>query len=384
MKKLMLALALVGMSSVAMAQTEEVPTLKNSVQTNGFWSNWFLTVGGSYNAFYSSQEKDLPGSPFNAFRRSWGAELTIGKWFTPGFGVRIKGAGIWATQVNGIGTVVECPTYKCIEVSAQAMFNLNNLFCGYKPRVWNIYPYLGIGFGHSFDYGKHNTPLWQIGINNQFNLSKRVFLNLDIYYQFAESPYDGVATTNGNAVFFSQRDRRLGASLSLGFNLGKVGWDAVPDVAALTALHASQLAALNEQLAEQEAENARLKALLAKPLPVKEVVRTVKEVGTSTPVNVFFNIGQSKIASKKDLVNVQALVDASKDNAGKYIVTGYADSKTGSADYNKALSERRANAVADELVKLGVDRNKIEVNAEGGVDIVNPSKWNRRVVVEVK
>ena len=384
MKKLMLALALVGMSSVAMAQTEEVPTLKNSVQTNGFWSNWFLTLGGSYNAFYSSQEKDLPGSPFNAFRRSWGAELTIGKWFTPCFGVRIKGAGIWATQVNGIGTVVECPTYKCIEVSGQAMLNLNNLFCGYKPRVWNIYPYFGVGFGHSFTAPHNSSLLWQFGINNQFNLSKRIFLNLDIYYQFAEAPYDGNPGITGNTHFFSYRDRRVGASLSLGINLGKTGWDAVPDVAALTALHASQLAALNEQLAEQEAENARLKALLAKPLPVKEVVRTVKEVGTSTPVNVFFNIDQHKIASKKDLVNVQALVNSTKDTASKYVVTGYADSKTGNVSRNQTLSERRANTVADEIVKLGVDRSKIEIRAEGGVDIVNPSHLNRRVVVEVK
>ena len=110
---------------------------------------------------------------------------------------------------------------------------------------------------------------------------------------------------------------------------------------------------------------------------------TVKEV-TAAPVSVFFNIASAKVASKKDLVNVQALADAAKANNKTIVVTGYADSKTGSASLNQTLSEKRANAVKAELVKMGVAEDKIEVKAAGGVNDIDPFAYNRRAVVEIK
>ena len=49
MKKLMIALAFVGLASTttAMAQDTEVPTKKYSVATNSFWANWFVSAGVS-------------------------------------------------------------------------------------------------------------------------------------------------------------------------------------------------------------------------------------------------------------------------------------------------------------------------------------------------
>ena len=66
--------------------------------------------------------------------------------------------------------------------------------------------------------------------------------------------------------------------------------------------------------------------------PVED--KAVKEY-VATPVSVFFNIGKSKVASKKDLVNVQALAQYAKDNNAKLVVNGYADSATGSAAVNQ-------------------------------------------------
>lgn len=42
MKKILLALVVAGMSMGVMAQTEDYPVKKHSVQTNGFWENWFV------------------------------------------------------------------------------------------------------------------------------------------------------------------------------------------------------------------------------------------------------------------------------------------------------------------------------------------------------
>ena len=81
---------------------------------------------------------------------------------------------------------------------------------------------------------------------------------------------------------------------------------------------------------------------------------------------------------------MKEMAEYAKANGKVMVVTGYADSNTGSAEYNQKLSEKRANAVVEQLVKMGVDRNKIEVVAKGGVDALSPISYNRRVVVTMK
>jgi outer membrane protein OmpA-like peptidoglycan-associated protein len=156
-------------------------------------------------------------------------------------------------------------------------------------------------------------------------------------------------------------------------------------VDALKALSQSQIDALNAQLADEQAENDRLKKLLAEAnnRPVETKTMTVKEV-IAAPVSVFFNIGKSKIASRKDLQNVKELANVAKDKDATVVVTGYADSKTGSANFNQKLSEKRAAAVKDELVKMGVSASKIETVARGGVNDLQPISYNRRATVEIK
>ena len=103
----------------------------------------------------------------------------------------------------------------------------------------------------------------------------------------------------------------------------------------------------------------------------------------ATAQSVFFNIGSSKIASRKDLVNVKEVADYAKANNKKILVTGYADSKTGSTQFNQQLSQKRAEAVAAELVKMGVDRDNIVIEAKGGVNTISPYSYNRRATVQL-
>ena len=138
--------------------------------------------------------------------------------------------------------------------------------------------------------------------------------------------------------------------------------------------------ALNAQLNDANAENARLKNLLAQK---KDATAAVKEY-VGTPVSVFFNINKSVIASKKDLVNVKNMAEYAKDNNANLLVTGYADSATGKPAYNQKLSEKRAETVANELVKMGVSRDQITTEAKGGVKDLSPISYNRRATVQVK
>jgi outer membrane protein OmpA-like peptidoglycan-associated protein len=123
--------------------------------------------------------------------------------------------------------------------------------------------------------------------------------------------------------------------------------------------------------------------LANQPKPETKIIEKTVEV-VATAQSVFFNIGSSRIASRKDLVNVKEVAEYAKANGKTIVVTGYADSKTGSASFNQKLSEKRANAVAEELVKMGVDRNNIVVEAKGGVDMIAPFSYNRRVTVKVQ
>ena len=222
------------------------------------------------------------------------------------------------------------------------------------------------------------------GILNTWRLGKHVDLNLDVNYGIFEPDYDGfsrqlVATDRGPKT----KDRAINVELGLTFKLGKATWKKVPDVDAIKALSQAQIDALNSQLTDANNENARLKGLLANQRPVEQPRTVVEEKIVSAPVSVFFNLGKSTIASQKDLQNVKDLVSLAKDNS-TFVVTGYADSQTGSAEFNQQLSQKRAEAVAQELINLGVSSDKIQTVVGGGVDTLTPPANNRRATVELK
>ena len=390
MKKFLMVLAMASMSVAGMAQ-DDAATLKYSVATNSFWSNWFISADVAYDAFYSNEErgKGLSKSPLKDFRRNLGASVAIGKWFTPGLGLRTKVTGIWGRSVvaNEAGSFENASdnAMKFWNAQEQVLFNLSNLFCGYsETRVWNLIPYAGVGILRNCSKNEYAHAA-SLGLLNTWKLSKNIAFNVDLGFNISDDDIEGTEKSHevyGHSI--ASADRYFSLEAGLTFNLGKATWNKVPDVDAIKALHQSQLDALNAQLADANAENARLNNLLKnQPKPEAPKTITVKEV-SAAPVSVFFNIGQAKVASKKDLVNLQALADLAKNSDKSLVVTGYADSQTGSASFNQTLSEKRANTVKDELVKMGVAESKIQVVAAGGVDDISPVSYNRRAVVSIK
>ncbi|MCQ2266154.1 MAG: OmpA family protein [Bacteroidaceae bacterium] len=391
MKKFMMSLALIAMSMTAFAQNmTEVPTRKYHVVTNSFWANWYLQAGFAGNASYTSQQvSGLNGNPFSGIHGDLGFDVAVGKWFTPGIGLRTKFQGIWAKDVFNEASR---PSKKYFNVHEDVMFNLTNIFGGYQEnRVWNLSVYPGIGYMRNLSENHHGGEVsLNVGMINTFRVAKHWNVFLDIWGTWAQGSVftnqEGVAHNYADYQKGYSRhwDKLVGATVGVTYNLGKCTWEKAPDVDALMAMNQEQLDALNAALKELQDENARLRELLAQK-PAKEVetvVQTVKEMA-STNASVFFNINKSTIASRKDLVNVKEIAEYATANGSKIVVTGYADSKTGSATYNQALSERRANTVANELVKMGVKRDNIEVVAAGGVDSLSPYSYNRRATVKI-
>ena len=387
---MILAFASVSMASMA----QEDPTLKYSVATNSFWQNWFVQVNASWNAFYSNEEKgaDFAKGPFKDFRSAPGFSVAVGKWFTPGLGLRTKFAAM-----NGRSVISENKDINDIKfwnLQEQALFNLSNMLCGYSDtRVWNFIPYAGVGITRNCSYNTYELAS-SLGLLNTWKLSKRVLLNLDLGFTMCGDDFEGRLGAKkyvdlggkGGEPSPSNHDRWFTAELGLTFNLGRVGWDKTPDVDAIKALSQSQIDALNAQLNDANAENARLNGRLREALANQKPAETPKAVRefVTTPVSVFFNLDKTNIASQKDLVNIEGVAKYAKENNTNLLVTGYADSATGKADHNQWLSEERAKTVAEELVKMGVSRDKIETVGKGGVDELSPISFNRRATVQVK
>lgn len=351
MKKFLMALVIASVSVGAMAQTEDYPVRKNSVQTNSFWSNWFLSLGGGVQVMPTDRAEGV--KLFDTMTPNFTASL--GKWFTPGLGLRLQTHFLSYADANGVAQ-------DGYALYGETMFNLTNMFCGYKQdRVYNAIPYVGTGY--MWGDAKGWTP-WAAGFLSTFRLSNSWSLDLDLF-----------------AKQYVNENIQVGAALGFTWNIGGRGFDASPDMAAIAAMHAAQLASLNEALSAEQNENKDLKEQLAKK--PKEVVKekVVKEV-LAAPQSVFFSFNSAKIASKKEILNLESLANMAKNNGAKLKVVGYADSATGSAAYNQQLSERRAQAVAKELVKLGVAEENIVVEGKGGVAEVNPASYNRRVIIE--
>ena len=386
MKKVLLFLLLIGLSTGVMAQAE-VSGEKHSVATNSFWANWFVQANVVGSSFWGSQEQQsFKFSKLTKdYRTNLGFSIALGKWFTPGLGLRTKFNGVWGRSVISEDKSLNASKYWTLQ--EQALFNLSNMLMGYnEQRVWNFIPYAGGGVGRNMSYGCYALG-FSVGLLNTFRISQKVAFNFDINYGSYESSFDGFSAGGDSKLSLKGRDRAINVELGLTYRLGKSTWKSTPDIDAMQALSQSEIDALNAQLADLMAENERLGEELANaeqqaaPAPQEPV--TITKV-VAAPVSVFFNLNKAVISSQRDLQNVAALVAVAKEQGAKLVVTGYADSQTGSAERNRQLSEQRAEAVVAELLKMGVSRDQIETVAAGGVDTLTPTPYNRRATVEIK
>ena len=387
MKKFVIGAALLGMSMTAFAQQAD-PTMKYSVATNSFWSNWFIQVGGDYNIWYSNQEHGRRldnGGDFDFLskqRRSFGGSVAIGKWFTPGIGLRTKLQGFNSKKIGAVGVTSQ----HFWSLNEHMMFNLSNLFMGYNPeRVWNISPFIGGGMARNMSINRYVMQL-SAGINSSWRLCRNLDLYAEAGWNRMEDNFDGnemaQLSNSHHGRGWEDKDNHLYAEIGLTFKLGKATWNKTPDVDAIKALSQSQIDALNSQLNDLNAENGKLRKELAEKPKTTVLTKSLKEF-VATPISVFFNIGKIDVALLKDLVNVRALAKYAIENNSHILVTGYADSSTGTPAINQRLSEQRANTIVEELVKMGVNRSNIRTAAGGGVKMLEYPDYDRRATVQI-
>ncbi|MBQ0057814.1 MAG: OmpA family protein [Bacteroidales bacterium] len=385
MKKLfsIAVIAALCASSFAQSSADEEPIF--NVRTNSFWDNWFVQLNYSFNINASSEENASMATYDPSFgdRLSHGVALSIGKWHTTGYGWRVKMNGFYMPM---LGTTSKGDNQAFFSLETDGLFNLTNLIWGYKEhRRYNGSVYLGPLMGvnatsETLSYG------YSFGYINNWRLNDRWSLNAEIALRQFVKNANGMSVSD-NSSHWRNQDHQYAIELGVTYNLGKNkkhNWKKAVDEDALRADYDKEIAALNDQVAKEQADNARLEDELKKK-PNEVVVKEIQKVGVSVPQSLFFSINSAKLVSDRELVNLSAIVESAKQNPeSKVYVTGYADSKTGTPSYNQSLSERRAETVAKELEKLGLSRDQMVISGKGGDATISKAAHNRRVVVEVK
>jgi outer membrane protein OmpA-like peptidoglycan-associated protein len=297
------------------------------------------------------------------------AALNVGYNFSPIFGLRIGASG-W--QAKGSWTTDRhYYKYKYIQGNLDAVFNLTNAFCGWKPkRFFNGYAFVGAAFNHSFDNDEalalvaeghqlsyawspvRNFVVGRVGLGANFRLCDWAAFNIEV-------------NANGLSDHFNSKhggnwDWQFNALAGFTFTLGK-SYKVTP---------APLPAPAPEPVKEEPvAEPAPAPA----PAPVKEEPKPQPKIAPFQ-CDVFFTLNSSSI-SKSEMQKVEKLAKFLNEYpSANVVITGYADKGTGSAGVNQKISQRRAAKVAAALVERGVDSSRITTDAKG--DTVQPFAVN--------
>jgi Outer membrane protein and related peptidoglycan-associated (lipo)proteins len=368
-------------------RTETVySTDKYKVETNRFWSNWFIGVGGGTQLYFGDHNKQMDfkdrlSPTFNAF---------VGKWFTPGIGVRavyngrtVKGAtqngsfsiGKDVPGKGGYGYWLEQQEFDYAHFHTDVLFNLSNIFFGYnEKRFWNLSVYSGIGMMLHEGHPRNEEVALSIGVSNTFRLSRALDMNLDIMGAMVNDRFDGEL---GNR----KQEGPLSVTLGLAYKFKQRKWSKSKST---TIYNENESKLLMDKLNEALSQNQRLQTSLknSKGRTIEKTI--VKSVVAAN--YVAFQINSTEL-SKEARVTLGMFAGAIKNTSEVYIITGYADKATGTPDINERLSKDRAQAVYDCLVnEFGISESRLKLDYKGGIGnmFYDSPELSRAVITKVK
>jgi outer membrane protein OmpA-like peptidoglycan-associated protein len=99
------------------------------------------------------------------------------------------------------------------------------------------------------------------------------------------------------------------------------------------------------------------------PPPVAPPVPVAQQTVARTYL-VFFDWDRADLSARASQIVAEAASASTHVQVTRILVNGYTDT-SGTPRYNQALSVRRANSVANELVKDGVSRSEIDIKGFG-------------------
>lgn len=355
-KKMLLAAMTAIMAISANAQEAQ-----DKVEYN-YNSHWFLQLqAGAQHTLGEAKFFDLV-SP--------NAQIALGYQFNPVWAVRL-GVNAWQSKggwkegsVEAVGLPHKTYSYNYFAPAVDVKFNIINAIAGWNPeRVFTMNLIAGGGVNIASGLGDdakdiHNAkplvmshyyddtkvrPVGRFGLDFDFQVSKRVSLNLECMANILSDHYNGKHADNADWYF----NALAGVKIALGDTYTKT---VIPAPAP---------------------EPAPAPVVVEKPAPKPVVVEKIEPYRC----DIFFKINKF-IPSDSELAKLDGLSEyLNKYPNAKVDICGYADKGTGTAKYNAMIAEKRANKIASILEeKYNVPSSRISINSKG--DTVQPFAEN--------
>lgn len=341
MKKLGLLFAAAAMAVSVNAQT---------VTESKTFDNFYIGINGG------AQVKTTGESWMNNLNSNAG--LRIGRWFTPVFGLAAEGNVYFNDHCKHYmpqsKTVV-----RYMNVGLIGTVNLSNWFAGYKgePRLFEVVPVYGFGWGHTFGTDEnYNVLTSKAGIDFTFNLGKakawQVYVEPSMNWSLNGYGYEGVAYNINKSAF------QLNAGIVYKFKNSNGSHNftiaQLRDQNEIDGLN-SQINSLRGDLNDKDAQlSAKDKQIKDLQNALDECNKKPKYVKPATATNlqptVLFRQGKA-VVDNSQMPNIELIAQYMKNHPeAKVEIKGYA-SPEGNKDFNQALSQKRADAVKNVLVK---------------------------------
>lgn len=321
--------------------------------------------------------------------------LSVNKYFNTVMGVSLYGEA-FINNNNGNYSAFTCCVpeqgFKTMvdwsNVGANALVNLSNLFCGYngQPRPFEVAAEAGLGWAHMYGHPNgtgddaNSFATTNLALDFNFNVAKAWQLTLRPALQY-QAPDEFWRFNMKEAVL------QLTAGVAYKFGNDFTFCDKLYSQAEMDEVN-GKVNGLRGQLdaAKRDAASWRKKyedeLNKPKPAPVAPAPAQVVNVeGAKLAPVVIFDQGKS-IINKTQQPSVQMIATYLKNHPdAKITIKGYA-SPEGKAEFNQKLSEKRAAAVKDMLVKTyKIDASRLTDKGLGATSEIFPENdWNRVVI----
>ncbi|OYQ37249.1 hypothetical protein CHU92_08550 [Flavobacterium cyanobacteriorum] len=419
MKRLVLPLLMLCLSTAALhaQQKQKEKEKEKEVTESSNFNRWSIDINGGINKATNPMADGYYVKALNFFHADLGFRYN----FNTKFGLKLQGG--YDVLNNGTNSLPF--ETKIISLGLQGYANLGRImeFETFTQR-FNVLGHLGVGVAQMtsdrYD-GQDHIGNFLIGLTAQYRLSNRIALNADVtmYNNFHHdktwdgSEYDKTLSQGFDSTFYTAT---LGLSIYLGKNAQHADW--------YIGERADELEDLEERLAELETmmddtdKDGVPDYLDAEPKTITGVAvdskgRTIDKNNNGVPdelesyienknkevvagvnaeladlinggyVNVYFDFNKDQ-PNSQSVNGINFLVKYLKENPTVQAdVIGYAD-EIGDTEYNRNLSQKRAENVKQILVDAGIDGNRLTIKNNGEDTTVNKkSNYARQIVRRV-